>query len=81
MRWPGGWLVLRSTIRWHLLVGGLLKVVVLTLGLMAASLLLDRLLRMETSSRIALALLGFAAIGGGRLAVDRRAAVAAARRS
>jgi hypothetical protein len=53
---------LRGTIRWHLLTGGLLRVVVLALGLAAASLLLDRLLRMETSSRVALALLGAAAV-------------------
>jgi hypothetical protein len=49
---------LRSTIRWHLLTRGLLRVVVLGLALAAASLLCDWLLRMETSSRIALAVVG-----------------------
>ena len=56
-----GWLVC-ATIRRHLLVEGLVRTLALLVGLAAVSLLFDRLLRMETASRVVLAVAGLAGL-------------------
>ena len=53
---------LRRVIRWNLLMAGLTRTLALVIGLCAVSLVVDRLLRLETSSRIALGGMALVAI-------------------